>query len=251
MYKTSIAAALALALGCAAPVSHAAALPLGFSLTIDSGVPSYDSNGSLVTVTSGSWFGMDLNGNNQLGLSERYAVLSQGTTGFIIGMLTPPGASHPGPPAPDDTNYIDAPYSLFGNTASEYTTVGITGGTATGLYMSGWVWRYAGTDFNMGSGAWGGGFSDGIGKFVWDGVLGHGYTLDYRARIPVGDPSLFGGVGMAWHFEGVVAIPEASTWSMMLAGLGLVGVASRPELCRICSRRVRAPWPVRETGSKT
>jgi len=251
MNNTTIAAALALALGCAAHVSHAATLPWGTALTITSGVPSYDSNGSLVTVSSGSWFGMDINGDNQLASSERLADLSQGMTGFIIGMPTPPGASHPGPPAPGDTNYIDAPYSLFGNTASEYTTIGITGGITTGLDMSGWVWRYAGIDFNMGSGAWGSGFSNGIGKFVWDGVQGHAYTLDYRSRIPVGDPSLFGGVGMAWHFEGVVAIPEASIWGMMLAGLGLVGVARRRELCRTCSRRVRSPWPVRETGSKT
>lgn len=227
MNKNLVNAALAVALGCAAPVLHAAALPWGISLTIDSGVPSYDSNGSLVTVTSGSWFGIDVNGNNQLALSERFAALSQGMTGFIIGMPTPPGASHPGPPVPGDTNYIDAPYDLFGQTASDYTTIGITGGTATGLDMSGWMWRFYGMDVNMGSGAWGAGFTDGIGNFVWDGVQGHAYTLDYRARVPVGDPTGFGGVGMAWHYEGVVGIPEASTYSMMLAGLALVGFAVR------------------------
>jgi hypothetical protein len=227
MNNPSLAAALALALGCAAPVSHAATLPWGTALTITSGVPVYDSNGDQITVSSGSWFGIDLSGDNKLASSERYAALSQGMTGFIIGMPTPPGASHPGPPAPGDTNDIDAPYDVWGQTASDYTTVGITGSTATGLDMSGWMWRFAGYDVNMGSGAWGAGFSNGIGNFVWDGVQGHAYTLDYRARVPFGDPSGFGGVGMAWHFEGVVAVPEASTYAMMLAGLGLVGVAAR------------------------
>lgn len=228
MNNVSIAAMLALALGCAAPVSHAAALPWGTLLSITSGVPVYDSNGDQLTVSAGSWFGIDLSGDNKLASSERYAALSQGMTSFIIGMPTPPGASHPGPPAPGDMNYIDAPYDVWGQTASDYTTVGITGGTATGLDMSGWMWRFYGLDVNMGSGAWGAGFSDGIGNFVWDGVQGHGYTLDYHARVPFGDPTGFGGVGMAWHFEGVVGVvPEASTWAMMLAGLGLVGFAAR------------------------
>ena len=79
----------------------------------------------------------------------------------------------------------------------------------------------------MGGGAWGEGFTDGVGNFVWDGVYGHAYTLDYRATVPANDPSGFGSVGLAWHFEGVVAVPEAATWGMMLAGLGLVGLATR------------------------
>lgn len=227
MNQTLIHTAFALALGSAALTAHAAALPYGAQLTITAGVPTYDSNGDLLTISSGSWFGIDFGGNNTLELSERFSALSQGTTGFIIGMPTPPGASHPGPPVPGDTNQIDAPYDVFGETASDYTTIGITGGTATGLDMSGWVWRFYGMDVPMGTGAWGAGFSNGIGNFSWSGILGDTYTLDYRARVPFNDPTGFGGVGMAWHYEGVVGIPEPATYGMMLAGLGLVGFAVR------------------------
>lgn len=227
MNQTLIHTAFALALSSAALTTHAAALPYGEMLTITAGVPTYDSNGSLVTISSGSWFGIDVNGDNTLVLSERFSALSQGTTGFIIGMPTSPGASHPGPPAPGDTNQIDAPYDLFGQTASDYTTIGITGSTTAGLDMSGWMWRFYGMDVYMGSGAWGAGFSNGIGNFSWDGMPGHAYTLDYRARVPYNDPTGFGGAGMAWHYEGVVGIPEPATYGMMLAGLGLVGCAAR------------------------
>lgn len=227
MNKTLIHTAFALAFGSAALTTHAANLYYGDVLTITTGTPSYDANGNPAGVSSGSWFGIDFNGNSTLEGSERFSALSQGTTGFVIGMPTAPGASHPGPPAPGDTNEIDAPYDLFGQTASDYTTIGITGSSTGGLDMSGWMWRFVGMDVYMGSGAWGAGFSNGIGNFSWDGIYGSTYTLDYRARVPTSDPTGFGGVGMAWHFEGVVGIPEPATYGMMLAGLGLVGVAAR------------------------
>ena len=226
MNKTLITTAFALAWGGVALTAHAAALPYGTMLTITAGVPTYDSDGNQLSISSGSWFGIDLYGDNKLDMSERFSALSQGTTGFVIGMPTSPGASHPGPPVPGDTNEIDAPYDVFGQTASDYTTIGITGSTTAGLDMSGWMWRFYGMDVYMGSGAWGAGFSNGIGNFSWDGVYGHAYTLDYRARVPASDPTGFGGVGMAWHYEGVVAVPEASTYGMLLAGLGLVGFAA-------------------------
>jgi len=105
--------------------------------------------------------------------------------------------------------------------------VGVTGSTAAGLDLSGWcvVWNGA-TPTNVGSAAWGAGFSNGVGNFVWDGVYGHGYTLDYHATVVGDDFSL--GVPYALHLEGPVqAVPEASAWGMMLAGLGLVGFAAR------------------------
>jgi hypothetical protein len=60
-------------------------------------------------------------------------------------------------------------------------------------------------------------------------VTGSNYVLDYHATVPVNDVSGFGGVQYALHLEGtVVPVPEASTYGMMLAGLGLVGfMASR------------------------
>ncbi len=72
-------------------------------------------------------------------------------------------------------------------------------------------------------------YTNGVAKFSWSGVDGSAYTLDYLATVPLGDASGFGGVKYALHLEGTVAmVPEASTYGMMLAGLGLVGfMASR------------------------
>jgi hypothetical protein len=225
MNKSLIHTAFALAFGTVAFTAQAATLVNGNVLTITTGNYAYDSDGNPVDVSSGSWFGCDCNANNAISGTEKLT-LSQGTTGIVIGVATLPGASHSGDPLPGDTNAIDAPYSFFGNTASDYTTIGITGGTA-GLDMSNWKMAWNGINTNMGSGAWGAGYSNGVGNFVWDGVYGHGYTLDFHARVPLGEPTGTGGVGYAWHFEGIVAVPEASTCGMMLAGLGLVGIAAR------------------------
>jgi hypothetical protein len=230
MNKTLIKSALVLAFGALTFTTQAATLVNGNVLTITSGVPIYDGD-ELQTGVSGSWFGCDCSGSNTL-TGPELIPLSQGTTGIVIGVATLPGASHSGAPLPGDTNAIDAPYSFFGNTASDATSIGITGSTTTGLDMSGWKWAWNGVPVvNMGSGAWGAGYSDGVGNFVWDGIYGHAYTLDYHARFPVGDPSGIGGVAVGWHFEGVVAVPEASTYGMMLAGLGLVGFMARRRLC--------------------
>lgn len=57
------------------------------------------------------------------------------------------------------------------------------------------------------------------------------YTADWKHTITVAEGGVsFGGSVADWHIEGVgtvAAIPEASTYGMMLAGLGLVGFAVR------------------------
>jgi hypothetical protein len=75
-------------------------------------------------------------------------------------------------------------------------------------------------------------YTNAVGKLTWDGTYfdgtsGGAYTIDYTATVPAGDASGFGGVQYALHMEGVAAVPEASTYGMMLAGLGLVGFAVR------------------------
>lgn len=73
----------------------------------------------------------------------------------MIGAITSPGASHTGAPTAGDTNAITAPWSLFGSTGSDYTTVGITGDTVNGLNMSGWTGTWNGIlAIPMGSGSW-------------------------------------------------------------------------------------------------
>lgn len=56
------------------------------------------------------------------------------------------------------------------------------------------------------------------------------YTLDWSHVITAAEDPDFAGQRADWHMEGVMAtapIPEASTYGMMLAGLGLVGFAVR------------------------
>lgn len=212
--------------------AHAFTLNNGDQLTISSGVVATDSYGNPTNVTV-SWFGMDTSGNGVISGTEKTA-LQQGTTGIIIGQATTAGASHTGAPTAADTNAITAPWFFFKNTGSDYTTVGITGGTTTGLDFSGWTVTWNGIPaIPMGSGAWGTGYTDGVANFQWDGVYGSTYTLDYHATVPLNDPSNFGGVPYALRLSGTVLaaptapIPEASTYGMMLAGLGLVGYAVR------------------------
>jgi hypothetical protein len=229
MYMNFTKTIFALAIGSVGIMAASSASALTFAngdqLTINPGVVEVDSTGNQVNVTV-SWFGMDTNANSKIAGGEKTA-LSMGTTGIFIGQTTTAGASHGGDPVPGDTNAITAPWGFFGNTGSDYATVGITGSDTAGLDMSGWTVTWNGIPtIPMGSGAWGTGFSNGVGNIV---VTGSNYVLDYHATVPVGDPSGFGGVQYALHLEGtVVPVPEASTYGMMLAGLGLVGfMASR------------------------
>lgn len=237
----------ALAIGTVALTSHAATLAPYSMLTIASGVNTYDANTNDFYVSSGSWFAMDTNGDSRVNRSEKVA-LSQGFTALVIGMATSPGASHAGVPVPGDYNAITAPWAFFGATGSDYTTVGITGSSESGLNMSSWTITWNGIPaISLGSGAWtplnavgtgmaAGVYANGVAKFSWNGTYGTGYTLDYTATVPANDASGFGSVQYALHLTGLAGcldctaadpIPEASTYAMMLAGLGLVGFAAR------------------------
>ncbi len=167
----------------------------------------------------------------------------KGTTGLVIGVTTSAGASHGGAPTGGDTNAIDAPWGFFGNTGSDYVTVGVTGSTTAGLGMSGWTVTWNGiAAIPMGTGAWTavtgagstgatGTFANGVGRFTWDGVYGDAYTLDYHATVPVGDPSGFGGVKYELHLQGLVTEPArpgpGCCLAVRLGLMGLVGIARR------------------------
>lgn len=221
--------------------AHAFTLTTGSVLSINAGTAVLDSYGNIENVSSGSWFGMDNDGNAKIAGTEKVP-LAMGTTGLVIGTTTTAGASHAGPPVGGDTNAITAPWNFFGNTGSDYLTVAVTGDTVSGLNFSGWTVTWAGIPaIPMGAGVWQPGncaaigctgitFTEGTANFQWDGTDGGAYKLRYAGTVPEGDASGFGGVRYYLNLEGNVAlapVPEAETYAMMLAGLGLVGAMVR------------------------
>ncbi|MHB8453985.1 MAG: hypothetical protein ACYDDO_04650 [Acidiferrobacterales bacterium] len=106
MNKTTICTAVGLILGMSSVASYAATVYAGNVLTITTGVPAIGTTASgtaIVTGFSGSYFGVDTNGDSKISQTEK-AALSQGTTGLVIGTTTADGASHLGAPVAGDTN---------------------------------------------------------------------------------------------------------------------------------------------------
>lgn len=222
--------------------AHAVALNNGDVLTIDAGGGGYG-----IGAATGSFFVMDLDGDSKAQWAN-IIKLSQGTTGITIGALGGAGNAHAGPPVGADANSgaIFDSWLFNGSTGTNYVSgTPITGSTGTnGINMGGWFVNWSTvTGIPMNTGAWnmqgtlssaGGytgtitGTTNGMANFSWDGVYGNAYTLDYTATVPAGDASGFGGTQYALHLTGTVnPVPEASTYGMMLAGLGLVGFAVR------------------------
>ena len=203
----------------------------GDVLTIQSGVTS---NGAFV-IGSGSFFGMDTNANFKVSVAEATAIT--GLSGYTIGQTTPTAA----------TSAIDSWFFNAGFGENYVTGTPITGSTTAGLNMTGLTVFWGGNVIPMGFTAWqsslvnpttnnimaniGQTYTNSTANFNWSGVYGSAYTLDYTAVVPAGAP--FAGTQYYLHLQGTVnAVPEASTYGMMLAGLGLVGgmVARRRKL---------------------
>lgn len=214
--------------------TQAVALNNGDVLTITAGQENWDINvGSAI---SGSYYGVDTNYNGAITDNEK-VILAQGTTGIVIGSTSTPGAYHSGPIAPGDSNAVTAPDSFLGNTGSWYFDIAPSGGTETGLDTRGWDWAWN-TAYSLGLGglAWqpnncaslgctGYTFLDGVGRFQWDGVYGHTYTLDITSTVPAG--YLLAGNRFYTHLEGTVtAVPEpSSAWLFGSALLVMFGIA--------------------------
>lgn len=183
-----------------------AVLPDGTVLQFNAGVPSYDTYGNPVNVASGSYFAVDLNGNNAFGNSEKTAIAMH--DGIIIGASQPASGSHAGTVDGTESPGIDVPWNFFGNTGMFQTLSPVIDYGDGTLDFSGLGVTWAGIlNIPLGDPA----------AFPTPDTLrasivcahtpcqiGDTYTLDYRGRVPMGDPSGFGGVLFGLHLEGTV-----------------------------------------------
>lgn len=220
-----LAPAIALALGVSAPSVYAAALPEGALLQINDGVPNLDAYGVQTNVSSGSWFGMDTDGNSKMSGTEKTAMRRGPDGGIIIGTTQSASGSHTGAPNGTENTSIDLGWNFFGNTGMHFTAttapVAIGGDTVNGITLSGWRVTWNGiAAINMGTDAWNPAncvalnittcsFSNGVAQIEWDGTNGGSFRLIYTATVPAGDPSGFGGVQYLLNLEGTVIIPGA------------------------------------------
>lgn len=199
--------------------AHAVALNTGDILTITPGTGTVTPIS--FTPTGGSYFYM---------LGAGGALVNPGSAaGVVIGQTQAVG---------EISNW-----TFSGAAGQDYTTKGVTGDTTTGLDFTGWYVSYNGAAIPMGAGAWnspdlssldyvpnGNTFNEGKANFAWDGTYGHTYKLTYHGTVP-SNVQGFANIQYDLNLTGTVMaappVPEASTYGMMLAGLGLVGFAVR------------------------
>ena len=247
--KTVLSSALALAMGGTA-LSANAALTTSASLVFDSGVGSCLLGGTypdncvygLKTVASGSWFGMDNDGNSSIAPSEKTPITA--LDGIHIGTTSLATGSHSGPINGSESPAFDI-WEFFGGTGMDYMTVAPTvtngdvlgdGGTVKYLDWSGWTVTWNGiAAIPMGAGAWNGN-PEGQAVITCSTAScsdSSTFTLEYSGTVPAGDPSGFGGVQYALYLEGHVVgaaspVPvPAAAWLFGSGLVGLVGVARR------------------------
>lgn len=123
--------------------------------------------------------------------------------------------------------FFNAPVSVFSGdgTYAPYGGTPVTGGNPIAAMvdaetntitvdLSSWTAYWNGTNFNQGTS---------VASGTWDSMTG-AYDISWSSTV-VGGP--FDGQTGNWSLQGVAAVPEASTYGMMLAGLGLVGFAVR------------------------
>lgn len=193
-------------------------------------VTGKDSSGNWTVLSNGalvdSFFTMGGN-KNKLAIDQQFAYITGTTAMTLTGASQSPFATF---------TYYGAPGDNAANTVNMGTSglsiISASGDTAS-INMSGWKvdWNSI-MNIPMGTGAWSTGYTSGVGNLTCTAgsgcAVGSDYTLKYTATVPVGDPSGFGTVKYYAELHGVVgAVPEASTYGMMLAGLGLVGFAVR------------------------
>jgi len=183
----------------------------------------------------GSWFSMDKDFSGTVDTSLGEVTPINQNQGIILNSSQPASGSHPGAPNASESPSIDTPWLFFSNTGMHQSTSTVTilsndnAGNVT-LDFSGWdvTWNSI-ASIPMGAGADNGiasmtcyagaipiatviGEWDDPSTMIWPATIdcadGTPYLLTYKATVPAGDPSGFGGVPYVLHIEGVVSVPN-------------------------------------------
>jgi hypothetical protein len=205
--QTALRVALTAAVGAVAMSAQTSAYALGNGdvFTITSGVQAVDSNGNPSDVTSGSFFGMDFNGNSNISGTEKTPVPTG--PGFTLGQAgntVPTAGTDYGTGSAGGTGPVDGTWAFNSNWGTDwFNGTGPSALSGNTLDFSGWTvaWNtlsnipMTGGAFTVGNcgplgcGA-GATFADGVAFLT---ITGANYQIDYSATVPTGDPSGFGG----------------------------------------------------------
>lgn len=242
--KTTLKLGIGLAIGTSISGTVSAALPANDAvLQFDAGVKSCIQNVGTppnncyygVAVKTGSYFSMDTDSNG-FKQSERTPIAMN--DGLFIGVTQDASGSHTGEPDGSENAGIDLGWNFFTNTGLHRTTVAPTvingdngdmDGVAT-LDFSGWNVTWNGIpsialNNNIGAPSEPNGgiepgftpgeailtcFTDAGRTMTGDCSEDDYYTLEYDARVPLGDPSGFSNVHYFLHLEGQIIVPPAA-----------------------------------------
>jgi hypothetical protein len=229
--RTALTTAIALAMGSAS--TGALALQTDAVLNFD---PGLCADGSVATqtnncyysppVSSGSYFAMDGNGDGELKEKERVGITRN--NGITLGVIQPASGSHAGAPDGSETPNIDLPWNFFGNTGMHQSTSAVVelsddGAGNLTLDFSGWDVTWNGiASIPMGGDTANFPSDTGVATLTCADPTcadGTGFTLDYNAHVPLGDPSNFGGVLYGLHMEGLISAPGGATTTVTAAVL--------------------------------
>jgi len=237
-HQNRLKSALLLAVCGAVPMTAQAALPVDAILAFDAGqigclvggTPPNCTYGAQ-DVVAGSYFAMDANADGTFGAEEKIVI--EMSEGVRLGDVQPASGSHSGYPDGSEFPSIDIPWSFFGNTGMHQTTLPVviingddgTGDNTASIDFSGWAVIWNGIA-NIPMGGDSANFPADTGVAVVNCLAacnaGDTFSLDYFARIPLGDSSGFGGVSYTVHLEGVinpgVMLPPTKNVTIQLTG---------------------------------
>lgn len=229
-------AVVATFLGAGVSTSAHAVLTSHAILAFNPGVTTVTSySGSLISsVGSGSYFGMDVNGDGTIKANERNAISQH--AGLHLGTIQAASGSHVGAPNGSESPGIDNPWSFFGYTGMHYTVIPPTilsaaGNTAT-IDFSGWRMDWNNYAINIGNYAWAGN-ANGVATVTCavDCAADDTYALDYSAKWVLANLS---SVDYNLHLEGTISpslVPvPAAVWLFGSGLLSLIGFTRRKKM---------------------